>query len=218
MSVYRSRTSTTNINGKRQGSSYTKCKAMPLSSKIAVIWMTSIGLLTISILFLSNQQTRLAVENGHQMGSKEDRDSFIDHYQLPHALKEVKKVTVDENDSETEPDGSQEESSGRRGRPRREKKPRKRKGKRDEKTSKALAANDDNSQQQKVQKYRERWHKDRPPLESLVTEKGGLQGDVSPLLDFAILGHAKCATVSIAVYSSCVYMRLLAFAFTFLSH
>jgi hypothetical protein len=193
MSATRSRLSITDINSKRQGSSYTKCKAMPLSSKVAVIWMTSIGLLTASILFLSNQQTRLAVENGHRMGSMEDRDYFIGHYELPHSLK----VDDKDPDDESEPAGSQEESSGRRGRPRREKKPRTRKGKRDEKVSKALVVNNkdnDDSQQQKIQKYRERWHKDRPPLESLISKKGGLQGDVSPLLDFAILGHAKCAT------------------------
>jgi hypothetical protein len=151
------------------------------------MWMTSIGLLTVSILFLSNQQTRLAVEQGHQIGRMEDRDYFLDHFQLPPSL------TVDDTDNESA--GSQEESSGRRGRQRQEKKPRNRKGKRDEKTSKALVVNDNNdSQRQKIQKQREHWHENRPPLESLITEKGKLQGDVSPLLDFAIFGHAKCAT------------------------
>jgi hypothetical protein len=94
--------------------------------------MTSIGLLTVSILFLSNQQTRLAVENGHQMGSMDDRDYFTDHYQPPHSLKADDK----DKDSETEPAESQEDSSERRGRQRREKKLSNRKGKRDEKVSK----------------------------------------------------------------------------------
>jgi hypothetical protein len=66
--------------------------------------------LTVSILFLSNQQTRLAVENGHQMGSMDDRDYFTDHYQPPHSLKADDK----DKDSETEPAESQEDSSERR--------------------------------------------------------------------------------------------------------
>jgi hypothetical protein len=111
--------------------------------------MTSIGLLTVSILFLSNQQTRLAVENGHQMGSMDDRDYFTDHYQPPHSLKADDK----DKDSETEPAESQEDSSERRGRQRREKKLSNRKGKRDEKVSKALVVtnNVDDSQQQKYE-------------------------------------------------------------------
>jgi hypothetical protein len=109
--------------------------------------MTSIGLLTVST-FLSNQQTRLAVENGHQMGSM-DRDYFTDHYQPPHSLKADDK----DKDSETEPAESQEDSSERRGRQRREKRASNRKGKRDEKVSKALVVNNniDDSQQQKYE-------------------------------------------------------------------
>jgi hypothetical protein len=44
-------------------------------------------------------------------------------------------------------------------------------------------------------KYRDFWHQKRPPLDQLVrNDKDGIVGDTRPLLDFAILGHAKCAT------------------------
>jgi hypothetical protein len=184
MSVTRSRTGTpTTASSKRQGN-YTKFTAMTLSSKLALLWMTFVGLLTASILFLSNQQTQLAVE--HQLGSMEDHDFFLDHYQLPHSLKKA--------DADDETAGSHE-SSGRRGRQRRDKKPRNGRGRRDENASKALVVvnNNDNGSQQR-QRSRNHWHEDRPPLNSLITDKGKIKGDVSPLLDFAILGHAKCAT------------------------
>jgi hypothetical protein len=187
MSVTRLRTT----NSKRQGK-YTKCTAMPLNSKVALMWMTSIGLLTASILFLSNQHTQIAVEQQVGIGSMEDHAYFVDHFQLPPSLK------VDTGTADKETDAESLELSGRRGRPHREKKTRNRKERRDEKASKALVVNDkDDSQQQQREKYRNHWLDDRPPLESMITKKGSLKGDVSPLLDFAILGHAKTATTFI---------------------
>jgi hypothetical protein len=44
-------------------------------------------------------------------------------------------------------------------------------------------------------KYKQRWHKNRPKLTDLIVDtREKITGDVRPLLDFAILGHAKCAT------------------------
>lgn len=46
-----------------------------------------------------------------------------------------------------------------------------------------------------------KWEKHRPELEQLV-KKDEIVGDVRPLLDFAILGHAKCATTFISQWLS----------------
>jgi hypothetical protein len=47
--------------------------------------------------------------------------------------------------------------------------------------------------------YKQVWHMNRPPLNQLVqisneTTMEEIVGDVRPLLDFAIMGHPKCAT------------------------
>jgi hypothetical protein len=167
-------------------------------SKVAAIWMTSIGLLMVSILTLSSQQTRLAMQNQHQLGSLKDDEFFADHYELPHSLTRDTK-----GDDKT---GGSHKSSGRQ---RKEKKKRNRSDEKASKASKASKAlvvndndkdndndndNDNDSKQQYIKRQKIKWHESRPPLKSLITKEGGIQGDVSPLLDFAILGHAKCAT------------------------
>jgi hypothetical protein len=160
--------------------------------KVAAIWMTSVGLLMVSILTLSNQQTRLAMENQYQVGSLKDHEFFVDHYQLPHSLMR------DSEDDESA--GRSKESSGRQRKEKKKKRDRSdekaSKASKVSKASKALAVNDkdNDSKQQYIARQKIKWHENRPPLESLITKKGGIQGDVSPLLDFAILGHAKCAT------------------------
>jgi hypothetical protein len=135
--------------------------------------MTCIGLLMVSVLYLSNQQTRIAVEQAYL------EDKFNHFFQLPNSL-----VMAEDEEDNDENKKTSRKRGGRRQRNRR--------GRDETETpSKALAVQYDNEQEIRKRK----WHAHRPPLSSLIRDtQAGIKGDVSPLLDFAILGHAKCAT------------------------